>query len=87
MTKQSVSPHSLKLSDHVYQRMNPHHQGTVTRIDTLSFTITYDGPRVLGAKMRFTYPISRMDDFLVGTPNPDILIWDKEVTETSDGTG
>ena len=78
--------HRLHKGDHVYQRMNPQHQGTVTKIDTLSFTVSYDGPRVLGAQVRYTYPISQMDDFLVGTPHPDILIWDREVSETSDGT-
>jgi len=78
--------HRLHKGDHVYQRMNPQHRGTVTKIDTLSFTVAYDGPRVLGERVRYTYPISRMDDFLVGTPHPDLLIWDKELSEPRDGT-
>ncbi len=82
--KRQVPGHRLKLGDHVYQRVNAWIQGTVTKIDSLSFTITYDGHdrQARQARMKFSYPVSRMEDFLVGRPNPDLLIWDKELEAT-----
>jgi len=71
MTGTTVGPrHTLRPGDHVYQRVNPWLGGMVTRADSVSFSITYDGPdRLTGpenARARFTYPAYRSADFLVG---------------------
>lgn len=64
--------HQLRRGDRVYQRVNPWHQGTVVRVDARGFTVTYD--RVKGdPRRRFSYPASRMGDFLVGRPSFETL--------------
>jgi len=69
MTGTSAGPrHTLRVGDHVYQRVNPWLGGMVTRSDEVSFSITYDGPERMadGTRPRFTYPARRSSDFLVG---------------------
>jgi hypothetical protein len=71
-----VSPHVLRLNDHVYQRYNPWNSGQVTRlVKGHSFTVVYDYPgrRSGEPRQRYTYPITSQDLFLVGTA-PDVMI-------------
>lgn len=63
----------LRVGRHVYQRLNPVHQGTVVQRDSAGFTIAYDSlPRERG--MRQWFAASRADDFLPGRPLIDHVV-------------
>lgn len=69
--KRTDAPHQLRLSDRVYQRLNPWQTGIVTKLSRdVSFTVTYDQPdRKPGQlRVRYTYPWGMMSLFLVGNP-------------------
>lgn len=71
MSKRTDTPHRLRMNDRVYQRQNPWHTGTVTKLEKdVSFTITYDDPdrRPGQLRIRYTYSWGMMSLFMVGKP-------------------
>jgi hypothetical protein len=66
----TVTPHVLRLGDHVYQRLNPWHTGTVTSVENgVSFTVTYDRlPKSREPQDIYTYKQGQSADFLIGQP-------------------
>lgn len=60
--------HTLRRGDHVYQRVNPWHSGTVTRAEgDHGFVVAYD------TGGHYWFPASRTIDFLIGTPTTEQL--------------
>ena len=60
--------HNVRRGDRVYQRVNPWHTGTVLRREKgYGLTVRYDD----GGK--YSYPESRVFDFLVGRPTSETL--------------
>ena len=66
----------LRVGQHVHQRLNPVHQGTVVQADKAGFTIAYDshGRQPREPRMRQWFPASRADDFWPGTPAYDYVV-------------
>lgn len=70
-----LTPVHLRVGRHVYQRLNPIHQGTVVQADDAGFTVTYDshGRGHREPRVRHWFPISRAWDFVPGKPAIDYV--------------
>lgn len=66
-----LAPLHVRPGRHVYQRLNPQHQGTVVQADAMGFTIAYDshGRSSREPRTRQWFPLSRAWDFLPGKPS------------------